>query len=76
MTREQVLMGLGVLVLLSPWSGLPLAWLTWILLAVGLTVIGIGFTLWNRSRKSVPHAESPVQLQPEPESRSSHIAFS
>jgi hypothetical protein len=74
MTREYVLMLLGILVLVSPWSGLPLAWLTWFLLAVGLAVVGIGFTLARR--KAAPPSVPPLQLKQEPEPRSSHIAFS
>jgi hypothetical protein len=74
MTREQVLIVLGIIVLISPWSGLPLAWLTWILLGIGLVVIGIAFTLIRRTRQTLPPPEPPKQL--EPESHSSHIAFS
>lgn len=80
MTRERVLMILGVLVLISPWSGLPLAWLAWILPAIGLIVVGIGLTLRGRSKPplaqppSVPSIEHREPQEPEP--RSSHIAFS
>jgi hypothetical protein len=73
MTRERALIILGAVVLLSPWSGLPLVWLTWILLGIGVVVMVIGFTLMRRS-KTLPPSEPPLHL--EPESRSSHIAFS
>jgi hypothetical protein len=75
MKREQVLVGLGALVLIAPWSGLPLAWLTWILLGIGIVVMGIGFTLLRRMRRDEGESQPPMQLQPD-ESRSSHIAFS
>jgi hypothetical protein len=74
MTRERTLIILGAIVLLSPWSGLPLAWLTWILLGIGVVVMVIGFTLIRRSKTPLPPSEPPLHL--EPESRSSHIAFS
>lgn len=79
MTREHVLMILGVLTLLAPWSGLPLRLLEWILPLIGLAVVGIAFTL--RARSLPPAPRTPPALPPndsrsEPQSRSSHIAFS
>jgi hypothetical protein len=74
MTRERTLIILGAIVLLSPWSGLPLAWLTWILLGIGVVVMVIGFTLMRRSKTTLPPSEPSLHL--EPESRCSHIAFS
>ncbi len=50
MTREKVLIGLGILVIISPWSGLPVAWLMWALLFIGIAVIGIGASLHVRTR--------------------------
>jgi hypothetical protein len=74
MTREHVLMALGALVLIAPWSGLPLSWLEWILPLIGLAVIGIAFTM---RRRTPPAAPPPVPAEVhEPPSRSSHIAFS
>ncbi|MES2226104.1 MAG: hypothetical protein V4480_04845 [Patescibacteria group bacterium] len=49
MKRETILIILGVLIVLSPWSGLPLAWLSWVLPVLGLAVAAIGFTLRARS---------------------------
>lgn len=65
MTREKVLIGLGALVLVSPWSGLPLAWLAWGLTLIGLAVIGISFTLSARSRPTQSN-EPPVERIVEP----------
>lgn len=77
MKREKVLIVLGVLVLLSPWSGLPLTWLTWILLIIGAAVSAIGYSLWRKNRTERITSEPPRPLSPsQPEPRSSHIAFS
>lgn len=71
-------MVLGALVLISPWSGLPLAWLEWVLLVLGLAIIGTAYFLRPRERQTLPPPSPPAPLpQPEePQSRSSHIAFS
>ena len=67
---------LGALVLISPWSGIPMSWLEWILVIIGLAIIGIALTL--RPRDEAPHAlpPPPAESRPEPQPRSSHIAFS
>lgn len=54
---------LGVLVALSPFSGLPLAILSWILPVLGLAVLLIGITTESRNLKlqraqSLTHASS------------------
>lgn len=49
MTRESVLIVLGVLIALAPWSGVPLSTLSWVLVLLGLLVIGIAVTLRARS---------------------------
>ncbi len=70
-------MVLGVLVLISPWSGLPLVWLSWILPAIGVIVVVIGLSM--RSRRTppqLPESSEPRDDQDIPRSRSSHIAFS
>lgn len=68
-------MFLGALVLLSPWSGLPMAWLEWILLIIGLVIIAIAYA---GARKKTSHAlpPPPAPQSEEPQPRSSHIAFS
>ena len=48
MTRESILIILGVLVAISPWSGVPLAWLAWFLLPAGLVIAVIAYTLRAR----------------------------
>ncbi len=50
MSRESILIILGVLVLIAPWSGLPLAWLEWILPILGLAIVFTGVTLRMRAK--------------------------
>lgn len=45
MTRENVLILLGALVILAPFSGLPLSWLSFILPILGAGVVGIGILM-------------------------------
>lgn len=54
MTRETILIILGLVIVLSPWSGLPLAWLSYVLVFIGLCVVLIGSTL--RARRMVESA--------------------
>lgn len=80
MTREHILMILGALVLISPWSGVPMEWLQWALLLIGLAVVGIAFTLRKRQDRDTVLPASPTPSLPhssdEPRPRSSNIAFS
>lgn len=45
MSRESLLILLGVLVALSPFLGIPLSLLAWILPVLGLVTLGIGVSL-------------------------------
>lgn len=45
MSRESVLVLIGVLVAVSPFSGLPVTWLAWILPVMGVAVLLIGVSL-------------------------------
>ncbi len=89
MTREHIIMVLGALVFIAPWSGLPLSWLEWALPIIGLLVIGLAATLRRRTPSNEPplppappsdpsrHSSPPArQLRQQPEPRGSHIAFS
>lgn len=76
MNRETVLIALGVLVLISPWSGLPLSWLAWILAGIGLAVVGIGLTLRPRTPRALPPAEPPMQHPVDSEPTPSRTVFS
>jgi hypothetical protein len=71
MTRESILIVLGILVALSPWSGLPLDWLMYALVVSGLAVAIIGWTLRERRtvQSSVPvqHTVEPVAPETVPE---------
>lgn len=48
MSRERILIILGVLIILSPFSGIPLAVLSWVLPVFGIAVITIGVTSHSR----------------------------
>ena len=50
MKRESILIILGVIILLAPFSGLPQAWLEFLLPALGLFVGGVGFSLRSRNK--------------------------
>jgi len=45
MSRESVLILLGVITAFAPFSGLPIVWLLWILPIVGICVVIIGISL-------------------------------
>jgi hypothetical protein len=45
MSRPATLIVLGILIFLSPFSGLPLSWLSWILPILGLGVLVSGLSL-------------------------------
>ncbi|MEO6536127.1 MAG: hypothetical protein ABIT47_00405 [Candidatus Paceibacterota bacterium] len=61
MSRESILMILGVLVAVSPWSGLPLAILVWILPVLGIAIAFIGFTLRTRANSIKEASSRPSQ---------------
>lgn len=52
MNRKQTLLALGVLVVLSPFVGLPYAWLMWILPALGVLIVFAALS--GRARVSAP----------------------
>ena len=50
MHRESLLIVLGILVAIALFVGLPISWLRFILPALGILIVFIGFTLRNRRR--------------------------
>ncbi|MDB5266094.1 MAG: hypothetical protein JWM39_807 [Parcubacteria group bacterium] len=62
MTRERLLMLLGILILVSPFVGLPLTILTWILPVLGGLTFGIGASYVMRKRNEM---NERVQRSPE-----------
>ena len=54
MSRGTILAILGALVALSPFAGLPLAILGWILPPLGLLVLVIGLSLRTRRERPLP----------------------
>ncbi len=51
MSRESLLILIGTLVALSPFVGLPLAWLAFIVPALGGVTVLIGFSLSSRKKR-------------------------
>jgi cytochrome c-type biogenesis protein CcmH/NrfF len=51
MSRERLLMLIGIFVLVSPFVGLPLTILTWILPVLGGITLGIGASYAMRKRQ-------------------------
>lgn len=51
MSRESILIVIAILVGVSPFAGLPLSWLSWILPLLALFILIIGVSL-RRDRKS------------------------
>ncbi len=50
MSRETLLIALGVLIILSPYLGFPYSWLMVLLPVLGLATLGIAITLRLRRR--------------------------
>lgn len=62
MSRASVLILLGVLTILAPFSGFPSAIRSLIAAALGACVLGIGLMFRTREAPEVaPHVEAPVQ---------------
>lgn len=57
MSRESVLILFGLLVAFSPFSGLPISWLAWILPILGATVLVIGVSFKAQKILAVPVTE-------------------
>lgn len=74
MKRESILIVLGIIIMLSPWAGIPLSILRWILLILGLAILFIGFTMRRRAVPQPSQGFEPEALPSEPESRVTRIA--
>jgi uncharacterized membrane protein YwaF len=58
MSRTGILIVLGILVMLTPFSGLPIAIRSALLVAFGIAVLGIGLSLRSREiERTRPTAE-------------------
>ena len=57
MSKEGILIVLGVCVLLSPFLGLPYRFLMWILLGLGLTIALVAFFLRSHRMKETARRE-------------------
>ncbi|MDB5237327.1 MAG: hypothetical protein JWL88_429 [Parcubacteria group bacterium] len=62
MSRDRLLILIGTLVLVSPFVGLPLSILTWILPVLGGLVLGIGISFGMRKKNAQLRSQ---QISPE-----------
>ena len=51
MSRERLLIAIGLLVMLAPFVGLPLSILRWFFLGIGLAVVLIGISYAVRKKR-------------------------
>ena len=65
MSREATLILVGILVAISPFSGLPRSWLAVILPFLGLVTIGIGYAMRHEQVK-VKRLEEPAMIMVAP----------
>lgn len=63
MSRSLMLIILGSLITLSPFSGLPMSVLTWILPVLGLVALAIGVS-YKRQAKARPDTSHEATLEP------------
>jgi len=66
MSKEGTLMIVGVLVILAPFSGLPLSWLEWILPVLGVIVIIVGYLVRRDRHAPLVRARDPEPVFSEP----------
>jgi hypothetical protein len=59
MRRENVLLFIGLFIFISPFIGLPMSVLSWLLPLSAVGVLGIGYTL--RARSAYTKASLPIQ---------------
>ena len=65
MSRDGLLITLGVLTALAPFSGVPFSWLTWFFVLVGILVALVG--LLSRARRvNAARASSEREISPLP----------
>ncbi|KND50774.1 MAG: hypothetical protein ABA06_04790 [Parcubacteria bacterium C7867-001] len=65
MTRETALIALGVLIMLTPFIGLPVSWRAYIVPVLGLLVVLVAVTLRARRMRTVaPSPETSSMTTP------------
>ena len=64
MSRESMLILLGILVMLSPFLGLPLSLLAWLLPFLGFVTLGIGISLRTERKRSTSPVASSHEVPP------------
>lgn len=68
MSREGIIMVLGVVVILSPFVGLPYAWLFWVLPIIGIAVFALALSLRVRRQRARAVVVTPQSHEQEPSS--------
>ncbi len=62
MSRDRFLVLIGILIALAPFSGLPYAWLDWLLPALGVCAVIVGASYRReRGRTAAPTPALPVE---------------
>jgi len=59
MSYESIVLTLGVLVALAPFSGLPSSWVTWLLFGLGICIATIAYLLKRKRTKGTPLTRAP-----------------
>ena len=67
MNRESVLIILGILIAFSPYSGLPLSILAFVLPVLGLLVAAIGMTMRIRRKRALQETNLVVPVYEAPQ---------
>ena len=61
MSRTSALILLGVLISITPYSGLPASFRTFLTVVFGIAVFGIGLSLRTREVRDAQPTETPVE---------------
>jgi chromate transport protein ChrA len=62
MTRPQMLIVLGLVVALAPFSGLPASWLQFLLPAIGIVIIAIAYSFVPKRESSAAAPNESVAV--------------
>lgn len=68
MSREGIIMVLAVVVMISPFVGLPYSWLAWVLPIIGLALFALALSLRVRRQRARAVVVTPQSHEQEPPS--------
>lgn len=68
MSREGIIMVLAVVVMVSPFVGLPYAWLLWVLPSIGFVICALALSLRVRRQRARAVVVTPQSHEQEPPS--------